>query len=57
LDIVKEEESPSIARKALIHIDIEISESEKDRITVYEGDDPSVLASNFCSRHNLNLQT
>ena len=37
----------------IIEIDIGESEQEKDRITVYKGDDPKTLAHEFCLKHNL----
>lgn len=39
--------------KPLLYIDVDIGENEQDRITVYSGNDPHLLASEFCLKHQI----
>lgn len=38
-------------------MDIDIGEQEKDRITVYIGDDAAELSENFCLKHGFDHET
>ena len=35
----------------LLYVDIDVGEGKKDRISVYPGDNPKVLAKKFCEKH------
>lgn len=51
------QEPPKVAviedKKPLLFIDVDIGDNEQDRITVFEGDDPHVLAVGFCQKHQI----
>ncbi len=38
----------------IVQLDVNLSETKKARILIYENDDPDLLADNFCDKYNLN---
>ncbi len=40
-------------RKQLLTLTIEIAEGQNETILIMEGDDPNLLASDFCLKHGL----
>ena len=44
------------ARKEILTIAIEIDQGVEENLHMYEGDDPAVLAQNFCTQHNIDAK-
>jgi len=43
--------------KPLLYIDIDIGDGKKERISVFQGNEPKLLAQEFCKKHKFDKKT